>query len=134
MLLLSLLISVFTAIACVDALPDSLERIQPIKFRASRHHTRATHVLNLTRQPGSQSAKLLHTLRAAQQDVTPETTFAPVIPAAGGAEFLTVIEWAGKEFQVILDTGSSDTWLVQSNFTVSILLAESSANDEPSAI
>lgn len=34
-----------------------------------------------------------------------------------GAENLISIEWAGESYTVVLDTGSSDTWLIQSGFT-----------------
>jgi hypothetical protein len=35
----------------------------------------------------------------------------------GGQEYLISIEWAGTSYTMILDTGSSDTWLIASGFT-----------------
>jgi hypothetical protein len=39
-----------------------------------------------------------------------------LISALGGAEYLTEIVYGGQTVKVILDTGSSDTWLIQSGF------------------
>jgi Eukaryotic aspartyl protease len=43
----------------------------------------------------------------------PSTT---LISGLGGQEYLVPIEWAGTSVNAILDTGSSDTWLIQSGF------------------
>ncbi|KAF2395913.1 acid protease [Trichodelitschia bisporula] len=42
---------------------------------------------------------------------------APLISAGGGVEYLVSITYGGADVSVILDTGSSDTWLVQSGFS-----------------
>jgi len=50
---------------------------------------------------------------AAKRDTTPS---AALTAALGGQEYLVSIEWAGSSYSVILDSGSSDTWLIQSGF------------------
>ena len=118
MLFLNVLAVLLGAVSCIVAFDGSIQRHRPAKFRAPSAHVEAPHVLSLTRQEGSRSAKLLRSLRIEKRDVTPSVGYAPAIPAVDGAEFLTVIEWAGQPFQVILDTGSSDTWLVRDDFEV----------------
>lgn len=44
------------------------------------------------------------------------TPSASLTPGLGGQEYLMSIDWAGTAYTVIVDTGSSDTWLIQSGF------------------
>ncbi|KAI9815717.1 MAG: hypothetical protein M1827_002113 [Pycnora praestabilis] len=61
---------------------------------------------------GSISAGYLSALRSKKDQVGD----AAVTPAEYGQVFLTPIEFGSESFDVILDTGSSDTWLAQTGF------------------
>jgi len=60
---------------------------------------------------GSKSNAILS--QAAKRATTPSTT---LTAALGGQEYLVSIEWAGTSYTVIVDSGSSDTWLIKSGF------------------
>lgn len=51
-----------------------------------------------------------------QRDDLAATPSETLTAGDGGQEYLISIEWAGTSYTVILDTGSSDTWLIASGF------------------
>jgi hypothetical protein len=72
----------------------------------------------LNRKSGqSKSSQYLHKVRNARNPRKRDTgSSTPLIAAGGGVEFLTEIIFGSTSVDVIVDTGSSDTWLIQSNF------------------
>jgi hypothetical protein len=89
-------------------------------FHAPSRDVVSPHVLNLRRSgTPSRSSRILAAARKSKHD--PPVAggpygLAPIISAELGEEFLTDIQWNGKTFTVIIDTGSSDTWLVEKDF------------------
>jgi hypothetical protein len=61
---------------------------------------------------GASHSNAIMVMRAASDDV-------PNAPLdnTDGVEYLVPLKWGTEEFQGILDTGSSDTWLISSAFT-----------------
>jgi hypothetical protein len=59
----------------------------------------------------SRSAAYLHALRHAESGGS-----APLIPEGGGVEYIMDIQFNSVDVKVIVDTGSSDTWLAESGF------------------
>jgi aspergillopepsin I len=66
----------------------------------------------LQRSKGTpRSAAYLHALRSARNGGS-----SPLIPEGGGVEYLMDIQFNQVDVKVIVDTGSSDTWLIESGF------------------
>jgi hypothetical protein len=68
--------------------------------------------------------------------VTIPTGSATVLTSGGNDEFYTSVTWGTETFQMIVDTGSSDTWVVENGFkcvstTMSVTEAESSCDFGP---
>lgn len=76
---------------------------------SSRSIATSRHVSTLTRKTGSK--------RAAAAVSRLEYGQAPLISAALASDFLTQISFGSQTFEVIIDTGSSDTWLATTGFT-----------------
>ena len=76
--------------------------------------------LQLVRQPqtSSKHASLLSHLQknGGVGSYVPYTTPNTQLVSVQGYEYLVNVEWAGQNLLAILDTGSSDTWLVQQGF------------------
>ena len=90
------------------------QKITP--FRSPSPNVQASHVLNLKRQPGtSKSSAFLHSLRKGYQ-VNGVYGVSPLIAINQGQTFLTDIDFAAQSFEAIVDTGSSDTWIVGTGF------------------
>ena len=54
-----------------------------------------------------------HTPLSARQAQSATTSLASVL----GFEYVVEMEWSGQKFQVVVDTGSSDTYVAQTGFT-----------------
>ena len=90
----------------------------PAAFRAPSPNTVTSNTLSLTRKSGSRSAAYLQSIRKnTQVNGLYQYGVAPLTQEEEGEEYLTEIEFGSKSFSVILDTGSSDTWLVETGFT-----------------
>ena len=78
----------------------------------------STNVLKLGRKIGSKSAHYLSNIRNNQQsNGVYQYDSAPLVGLSGGVEYTTDMFFGDQTFTVIVDTGSSDTWLVGTNFT-----------------
>ena len=93
-----------------------LGAIKPVAFHHVSPNLVAKDVLTMRRSgKRSKSSAYLNSIRR----TIPASGYygiAPIYSIELGEEFLTTVKWAGKPFTVILDTGSSDTWLVQQGF------------------
>ena len=93
-----------------------LGAVEPAPFHPPSPDVVAKNVLSLRRSgKSSKGSSYLRSLRESK----PTRGYygvAPVYAVELGEEFLTTVQWAGKPYTVILDTGSSDTWLVQQGF------------------
>ncbi len=88
----------------------------PAPFKARSPDIPAAHVLPLTRTSGvSKSANYLKSLRkgSAVDGVYGSTSLTSV---REGQTYLACVEFGTKSFQAVFDTGSSDTWLVETNY------------------
>lgn len=67
----------------------------------------------------SKSASYLGSLRSGALSDTSSSDGYGTAPLENlnGFEYIVEMEWDGQPFEVIVDTGSSDTWLVQAGFT-----------------
>jgi len=74
---------------------------------------RTDNYVALKRSKGTpRSAAYLHALRHAQNG----GGSSPLIPEGGGVEYIMDIQFNSVDVKVIVDTGSSDTWLAESGF------------------
>lgn len=88
----------------------------PAPFKARSPDIPAAHVLPLTRTSGvSKSANYLKSLRkgSAVDGVYGSTSLTSV---QGGQTYLAGVDFGTQCFQAVFDTGSSDTWLVETNY------------------
>ena len=81
----------------------------PKKFHDPSPDTVVGNLLELTSAKGSLSASYTNPTRKPYGTASISQLF-------DGQVFLTEIEWGGKKHAVVLDTGSSDTWLVEKGF------------------
>jgi hypothetical protein len=101
---------------------SKLELHSPEAWRsAASNHVTSSYLPLVRSNMTSRSSKLLSALRRARRsDRGPDDDDPPpndpLVSALGGDEYLTEITFGDATVQVVLDTGSSDTWLVQKGF------------------
>lgn len=98
----------------VSASAPKLHSRTPIALKAASADVVTSNYLELSRQPGSQSAKHLNAIRRGGYA---KTGLANVTSLFDGEEFSAPITMEEATFNVIIDTGSSDTWLVETGFS-----------------
>lgn len=91
----------------------------PIASQPSSGHALSSHVLTLKKSgKAARSSAYLTSLRAGGASASKQYSYgAEPVDSLFSEEFIAEIEWDGVPFQVIVDSGSSDTWLVQEGFT-----------------
>ncbi|MCJ1303494.1 hypothetical protein MMC08_006304 [Hypocenomyce scalaris] len=89
----------------------------PTPARAPSPDTLSSHVLTLSRKSGGYtgSASYLKAIRQ-NEEVQGVYGFTPLISEFEGQEFIASIEFGTETFEVVVDTGSSDTWLAETGF------------------
>ncbi|KAA6410757.1 MAG: hypothetical protein FRX48_05067 [Lasallia pustulata] len=89
----------------------------PAPLRAPSPNIQSSHVLNLSRKTRAYagSASYLKAIRQNYQ-VQGVYSFTPLTSEFDGQEFITSIGVGSNTFQVLVDTGSSDTWLAETGF------------------
>ena len=85
-----------------------ITRRTPAPFREPSPHTQSSYILQLTRKARALS-------NTSQEDKA--TGVAPLTKDSGGNVYQAEITFGDQTFSAVLDTGSSDTWVVRSNFT-----------------
>ena len=88
---------------------------KPAAFKAPSPNTISPNVLPLTRKSGSRSAAYLASIRKGNQ-VDGVYGFAPLASDVQGHVFLADVKFGSQSFQVIVNNGSSDTWLIKTRF------------------
>jgi hypothetical protein len=89
-------------------------------FAPRAPNTQTENFIRITRQAGSTNGA--HWIKAIQagEQYQPDGTSSPVgvgsLIFQNGVEYLATINFEGTDMTVIVDTGSSDTWLVESDF------------------
>lgn len=99
----------------------NVKMVVPPKHRSPSPDVQSSHVLSLQRHP--HPSKSSGYLKALSHGLDATNRFS-LVPHQGqthmnnlfSAEYITTISWNGERVKVIVDTGSSDTWLVQSAF------------------
>lgn len=92
---------------------------KPLARRTSSGHAVSSNVLKLKKgRKAAKSSSYLKTLRAtsASNHKRHDYGAVPVINLLS-TEYITEIAWNGIPVNVLVDTGSSDSWLVQDGFT-----------------
>lgn len=89
----------------------------PAPLRAPSPNIQSSHVLNLSRKTGAYTGSASY-LKAIRQNYQVQGVFGftSLNSEFDGQEFLTSIEFGTETFELIVDTGSSDTWLVETGF------------------
>lgn len=89
----------------------------PAPLRDPSPNIQSSHVLNLSRKTGAHTGSASY-LKAIRQDYQVQGVFGftPLDSKFDGQEFITSINFGTETFEVIVDTGSSDTWLVETGF------------------
>jgi len=93
---------------------------KPLARRTSSGHSVSSNVLKLKRGgKAAKSSSYLKTLRAASAPDQERHAYGGIIPVDNllSVEYVTEVAWNGIPVNVIIDTGSSDSWLVQDGFT-----------------
>lgn len=93
---------------------------KPLSRRTSSGHSASSNVLKLKRGgKAAKSSSYLQTLRAASALDHERHARGGTIPVDDllSVEYVTEVAWNGIPINVIIDTGSSDSWLVQDGFT-----------------
>lgn len=89
----------------------------PAAKQASSANVVSSNVLTLTKtKNAAKSAAYLGSLRSSVASANYTYGSTP-LDNLYSEEYVAQIEWAGIPVEVIVDTGSSDTWLVQAGFT-----------------
>ena len=100
----------------IDSGKFTLGSQSPQPFKAPSPNAPAQHVLTLTAKAGtSKSAGYLQSLREGNH-VNGVYSLTSVTYAVGQTNLLAKIELGAESFQALLDTGSSDTWIVGKGF------------------
>ena len=76
--------------------------------------------LPLIRQGGTHSAAKINTLHRASLAAAgklPAKGYAPILPVDGGADYVVPVTLGQQRLNLIVDTGSSDTWAPVANYT-----------------
>lgn len=92
---------------------------KPLARRTSSAHTVSSNILKLKKGiKASKSSPYLKALRAtfASERRMRDYGVVPVVDLLS-AEYVAEIAWNGIPMNVLIDTGSSDSWLVQDGFT-----------------
>src|SRR5579871_1213164 len=96
----------------------SLQAVSKAAFAPASEDTISTNVLALTKSSKHSRSNTILTDIMKDDDYTKRQAPSDSLTAAlGGQEYLISIQWGGKKYTAVLDTGSSDTWLIQSGFT-----------------
>lgn len=96
----------------------SLEVVSKAAFAPASEDAISTNVLTLTKSSKqSRSNTILAGLMKGDDVTKRQAPSGSLTAALGGQEYLVSIEWGSESYTAILDTGSSDTWLIQSGFT-----------------
>jgi len=96
----------------------SLQSVSKTAFAPASDDVISTNVLQLTKSSKpSRSNTILASLMKGGATAKRQVPSGQLTAALGGQEYLVSIGWAGDSYTAILDTGSSDTWLIHSGFT-----------------
>ena len=112
---LRFLLFLATSVASVRALKPghmTAARYKPAQFSSPSPNVVSQHTLSLKRKTGVRSLSSSY-LRAYRAQFGEQ----PITSVEIGEVFLTEIEFGTESFEVVIDTGSSDTWLVEIDFT-----------------
>ena len=89
----------------------------PAPFQEPSPNIISSQVLPLTRKPGSKSAAYLRNIQLNRKaDGLYQYGVTDLTEEFEGEEYITGISFGTESFQVIVDTGSSDTWLAETGF------------------
>lgn len=108
--------------ALIGARQLSARTHAPVAKQASSANVVTSNVLNLrktkSKKSVSKSKAYLASLRSSVTATTSNYSYgAEPVDNLQSDEYVAEIEWDGVAVEVIIDTGSSDTWLVQAGFT-----------------
>ncbi|KIW04644.1 uncharacterized protein PV09_04389 [Verruconis gallopava] len=93
--------------------PNGMKLYTPRAFAERSADVVTSNYAQLTRQnAGASHSNAIAVMRSINADVPSAS-----LNNADGVEYLVSMKWADQEFQAILDTGSSDTWLISADFT-----------------
>lgn len=112
------------AAAAASARQLSVRTHAPAAKQASSADVVTPHVLSLRKSKGKKAAKSAGYLGSLRSGVVSSSSSssnfsygAEPVDNLQSDEYVAEIEWNGVAVEVIIDTGSSDTWLVQAGFT-----------------
>ncbi|KUI55483.1 hypothetical protein VP1G_02815 [Cytospora mali] len=90
----------------------------PAVKQATSGHAVSSHVLPIKKSgKAAKSSGYLKSMRAGTSASKKHSYGSEPVDNLDSEEYIAQIEWAGVAVDVIIDTGSSDTWLVQEGFT-----------------
>lgn len=113
-LLLAVIPLVYPALAARQL---SVRTYTPAAKQASSSNAVSSNVLSIKKSKKSaKSAGYLSSLKRSTLAGSNSSFGEEPVDNLFSEEYIASIEWAGTAFEVIVDTGSSDTWLVQSGF------------------
>jgi hypothetical protein len=101
--------------AAVPSQKLSIRSTKPQAFQAPAPNVATSNYIALTRRPGKSPSSPFVTALLGRGMVL-QSSDNPLISISGGVEYLTPIQFNDEQVEVIVDTGSSDTWLIASDF------------------
>jgi hypothetical protein len=119
----SLLLSSHAAVLPVEKRGADFHLITPEAFSEATANQVTDNYVTITKG-SSQTSRSFKYLRSLQKKrvadlssiIQGDGPSTPLIPASGGAEYLAELTIQGVKVKAIVDTGSSDTWLIQKGF------------------
>jgi hypothetical protein len=119
----SILLSSNAAVLPVEKRGADFQLVTPEAFSEATANQVTDNYVTLARG-SSQTSRSFQYLRSLQKERVRDASSitkrdgpsTPLIPAGGGAEYLAEITIDGVKVKAIVDTGSSDTWLIQKGF------------------
>jgi hypothetical protein len=94
----------------------SIRSTKPQAFQAPAPNVATSNYIALTRRPGKSPSAPFVTALLGRGGMVLQSSDNPLISISGGVEYLTPINFNDEQVEVIVDTGSSDTWLIASDF------------------
>jgi hypothetical protein len=124
LLLVPSILSSYAVVLPIERRGADFETITPEAFREATTDQVTDNYLTLTKGSADTSRSFKY-LRALQKERVSDASSiikrqdspsTPLIPAGGGSEYLIDVTIGTQAVKAIVDTGSSDTWLIQKGF------------------
>ena len=97
----------------------NVRTVRPAPFAGKSADIPVVNTIPLVPMPGNHSVSKINTLHKAKLAKAGKLTsgYSPILPAGGGTDYVTPVQFGTQTLNMIVDTGSADTWAPVTNFT-----------------